>query len=489
MIDDIFDDEDEAAENAAELSEDEARNKRYEEEAAQKLTRGGGLDDDMPRLAKGKIVGTVAAAIVLLCGGGLAWAKTRAKDQVSEREVIRRDLKPAPVPEVFKKLGQSEPDDVYAAVDPKDPAFTTPITALPPEPVKHDEDYIIEHCPAEYTPAECVALEAAKMKAEGDPQGRGPKYMGSSYAANAGKKGSHVVNADWEDEGLAPMTYYPGANAARQPSLTAVAPPADVPMSLPAQGGLQLPPNLRQALEHAAQQQGAQDGDDVKEAFAARPGVLDAEDDERELAECELTAGTVIHVANLTAINTDIPGKSSVTAQVTQTIYCGSDNQHVAIPQGSTFTASANARVAYGDNRIQLCMEQLRRPPSRAKPNGSILTTKCWGAADITGMLGWDGDVDNHWPEVIAAVTLSAVLSMGTSATAGNQEGFAPTIAQRAANQAGTQLNQAGQRIVQRDLARKPTITRNMLQSGTVIVTENKPIAPWRARKAKGRAW
>jgi len=134
-------------------------------------------------------------------------------------------------------------------------------------------------------------------------------------------------------------------------------------------------------------------------------------------------------------------------------------------------------------------MEQLRRPPSAGKPNGSVLPVKCWAAADITGMVGWAGEVDNHWDKLIAGVALSTFLSLGTTSVAGNQEGFAPTIAQRAASNAGTQMNQAGQKIVQRDLQRKPTITRAMLQSGTVVVTENKPMQPWKARKAKRRAW
>lgn len=482
MTDELFDDPDDEQSEPKELSESEERERRYEAEAATKLTNVGGLNEPLTKIDKHKILATVAGVVLLAVGGGVAWAKTRAAEPRSEREVIRRDSKPLPTPEWAKGASKApvEPDE-YDKVDPKDPAFTTPITA---QPAKTQEE-IEDTCPAEMTIDECVRREQARMTAEGDPKGKGPKYMGSTYAANPQTKA--VKGADWEVEDLAPMGYFGGTKSTRQPSLTSVVPQPDVPMSLPSQG-LQLPPNLKQALEHAAQGQSS-DPDDVKEEFASRPGTLDSEDDERELAECELTAGTVIHVANLSAINTDVPAKSAVTACVTQTVYCGPDNQHVAVPPGSCFTASANARVSYGDERIQLCMEQLKRPPSRSKPNGSVTPVKCWAAADITGMIGWDGEVDNHWDKLIAGVALSTFLSLGTTSAAGSQEGFAPTIAQKAAGQAGQQLNQAGQRIVQRDLARKPTITRKMLQSGTVVVTENKPIQPWVARKARRRTW
>lgn len=487
MSDYTFDDEDD--DEKPEPSEEEARAARFAEDGDRKLTHGGGLDDEPPRLSKRLIVGT-ALTIVLALGGGVVWAaKTRGSSQVSERETLRRlDDKPMPVPEVFRNVQDApqpepEPDDEYSKVDPNDPAFTTPITAPQPEPT-YDE----MTCPAEYTPSECVELEKRRLAGTPINKVERPRYGTSAAATHARYLANERPGSDYEDEGLAPMGYYglqkPSGAAYATPS--APTPATDAVMTASTAPGLQLPGNLAKALEQAAQQSD-RDGDDVKERFAANAQTLDAEGMERELAECELTAGTVIHVANLTAINTDIPAKSSVTAQVTQAVYCGSDEQHVAIPQGSTFTASANSRVSYGDSRIQLCMEQLKRPPSRDKPRGSVLPVQCWAAADITGMIGWDGDVDNHWSQLITGITLSALLSTGTTATAGNQEGFAPTIAQRAASQAGMQFNQAGSRIVQRDLQRKPTIVRSMLQSGTVIVTQNQPVTPWRPRKARRR--
>jgi type IV secretion system protein VirB10 len=256
----------------------------------------------------------------------------------------------------------------------------------------------------------------------------------------------------------------------------------------------QIPQGLGEALAKAAQAQGGgeQDGDAIKANFAANSGGnLDSLETERDLGDCELVAGTPISAANIMALNTDVPAKAAIKIAITQTVYCGGQRQHIALPPGSEFTASANARVTYGDNRIQVCADQLRRPPSAGHPNGTLMPIKgCWVAAEIDGTPGWDADVDNHWGQLIAGVALSTVLSLGTSASTGSTEGFAPTIAQGAARQAGSQMNQAGQRIVQRDLMRKPTLTRDMLKHALVIVTTNQPLTPWVAEKVvRLRRW
>ena len=496
MTNPLFDDEDQdevTEKPAGELSEDEARERRYADDAAKKLKNVGALDEPMTRVRRNAAIGAFVAIVVAL-GGGVVWAaKTRGSEMQAERDILKKPVQPGKIPEgfAFDKPAPVpapeplQPDD-YDNIDPSIGA--TPVTQMKPLgemdcPAEMTAAECAEiQCPAEYTPSQCIEHEKQRLIRKGDPYGAKSHH---SYAANVGKE---TKGSDWEDEGmLAPMGYYGVKH--QQPTLTASAAPEMAPMGVPSQAAMSLPPNLKQALEKAAQGSGPRDPDDVKEEFASRPGTLDSEDEERELGMCELTAGQVIHVSNLTAINTDVPAKSSVTAKVGQTVYCGSDNQYVAIPQGSTFTASANARVSYGDERIQLCMEQLRKPPSRDKPNGSMTPVKCWAAADITGMVGWTGEVDNHWDKLIAGVALSTFLSLGTTSVAGNQEGFAPTIAQRAASQAGMQMNQAGQRIVQRDLARKPTITRKMQQSGTVVITTNQQMQPWKALKAMRRGW
>jgi type IV secretion system protein VirB10 len=130
-------------------------------------------------------------------------------------------------------------------------------------------------------------------------------------------------------------------------------------------------------------------------------------------------------------------------------------------------------------------MKQLERPASATSKNGSRKQLGCFVVADIQGAAGIEADVDNHWGAVIGGSLLSAVLSIGASSSMGNQEGFAPTIAQNAAHGAGTSINQAGQRIVSRELMRKPTLTTKILEGVTVMFTKNLQLEPWRPRSSK----
>jgi type IV secretory pathway VirB10-like protein len=242
-----------------------------------------------------------------------------------------------------------------------------------------------------------------------------------------------------------------------------------------------------QKLLAAAQNGGESSGDadDRKEQFQNRQGIETLGSDEDDLAECDLSAGTPIHGSVLVATNSDVPSGNTVTIQVSKTVYCGADHQYVAIPQGSTFTGEVNSRVGYGDERAQLCMKQLQRPPSAGHPTGSRKKFGCMIVADIQGAAGMQADVDNHWGQLIAGSLLSAVLSIGATVPAGNQTGFAPTVAQNAARGAGTSINQAGQRIVNRELQRKPTLTTEMLENVNVMFTENMELEPWLPRRRR----
>jgi len=457
------------------------------------------LAEHTPRLSQRRVA-MLALAAAGLVGGGIAYSATRAKATGAPRTVERRESRAYEAPAHLRNLGMSaeapaprptEPCNGTVGDDgvcyPPDDQLPKAVLTAAAQPLPADP------CPG-CTPAQAIALEQARMKAAGDPDGRGKAYMGQHAANTGSSSGGARGRRDEESQGdatLAPIGISIGTAKTAQESTTVGATSGSVGLGMPMMpltppGGMQLPPGLKDAIEAAQGGQG--DPDKTKEDFAAKSLQLDSENVPRELGECELTAGDVIHVANLTAINTDVPARATITASVTETVYCGADRQHVAIPAGARFTASANSRVAYGDDRIQVCMDQLRFPPSVDMPNGSIVATDCWAAADVSGMIGWTGEVDNDWPQLLGGIALSTLFSLGTSASAGNQEGWAPTVGQRAAAQAGGQLNAAGQRVTQRELQRKPTIVREALQSGAVIVTRNQPLRPWVGRKMHVKA-
>lgn len=479
-------DEDEAKLEPAETNEPS----RFE---SPKLLESQLADPNLRRVDRRKLVVAGGLVGLVLLGAGGVYASQRRGGTIVHATPRKELRKSAQVADYMRALddGQQKPAPAKPCAGviedgvcyPPDDQLDQSVLTATAQPAPTDDS---DPCPG-CTPAQAIALEEARMKAAGDPEGRGQQYMGAgkpTYATNP-KTGKAEVARGEEDEGdytrleLAPIVMRTPTSTASSPARAASPDELQMPMMpmTPPAGGVQVPAGIREALE-AAQNGGAGDPDRVKEDFAAKAPPLDSGNVPRELGECELTAGDVIHVSNLTAINTDVPARATITAMVSETVYCGASRQYVAIPAGARFTASANSRVAYGDSKIQVCMDQLRLPPSGAAPNGSVIATDCWAAADIGGMVGWDGEVDNHWPQTLASVALSALFSLGAASAAGNQEGWAPTLGQRAASQAGGQLHAAGQRVTQRELQRKPTIVRRSLQAGAVIVTRNQKMTP-----------
>jgi type IV secretion system protein VirB10 len=226
---------------------------------------------------------------------------------------------------------------------------------------------------------------------------------------------------------------------------------------------------------------GEQDGDSeaTKERFMANGGVETIRGGTEDVGECDRRAGTPVHGSIINATNSDLPSKNTITFKVNRVLRCGPNGEHVMLPQGSEFTLSLDQRVSYGQERQFLCATQLERPASAAHPRGDRKSFPCFPVADIQGRTGMQADVDNHWGSVITGSILSALLGIGPSMAAGEQTGFAPSIAQGMARNVGQNLNQAGQRVVQRELSRKPTLTTEMLEDVVVFFSSNLQMDPW----------
>lgn len=318
---------------------------------------------------------------------------------------------------------------------------------------------------------------------EAYPEGyvtQGEHYEPRNYHARIGKRDSD--DADSSDEADLPPMAEPKKKAEMSSAegLTPPSLPLGQTMQVPSGAGVPQVGQLAAALA-------GESGDDKQEAFMGRSGIETLGSDEEQMSECDVSAGRPVVGNLLVATNSDVPSGNTVTFSVTKAVYCGADRQHVAIPQGSTFVGEVNSRVGYGTTRQQLCMKQLERPASSASKNGSRKQLGCFVVADIQGAAGMEADVDNHWGAVIGGSLLTAVLGMGASASMGNQQGFAPTMAQNAAHGAGESINQAGQRIVSRELMRKPTLTTQILEGVTVMFTSNLQLEPWVPRSKKHR--
>lgn len=80
-------------------------------------------------------------------------------------------------------------------------------------------------------------------------------------------------------------------------------------------------------------------------------------------------------------------------------------------------------------------------------------------AADATGAAGLSDQVDTHLPVLARAIGLSTLISIGGSAAQNSlARGSDNLVLQDGAGGVATQASQTGQRLVERDLQRSPTL-------------------------------
>ena len=77
---------------------------------------------------------------------------------------------------------------------------------------------------------------------------------------------------------------------------------------------------------------------------------------------------------------------------------------------------------------------------------------------DLAGFAGLKDKVNNHLLKLAGAVLLSTFLNVGATYAAGDVEGYNPDVEQEIAGDVAAGINQAGQKIVERQLSVSPTI-------------------------------
>lgn len=180
-------------------------------------------------------------------------------------------------------------------------------------------------------------------------------------------------------------------------------------------------------------------------------------------------AGSVIPAALITGIRSDLPGQ--ITAQVTQNVYDSPTGRILLIPQGSRLIGEYDSEIVAGQNRVLLAWDRLILPGGR-----SIRLDRQPGA-DASGMAGLEDKVDNHWERMFRAALVSSLLGVGRELVLGGDSALVRAL--RYGVQDGT--NEAGRRVVERELSVPPTITVRPGFALRVIVTRDlllEPVAP-----------
>lgn len=182
----------------------------------------------------------------------------------------------------------------------------------------------------------------------------------------------------------------------------------------------------------------------------------------------QVMAGTIIPASLITGLNSDLPG--TIIAQVTQPVYDTVTGSHVLIPQGARLIGRYDSRVSFGQERALVVWDRI------LFPNGASLQIEALPGADRQGFSGLSDRVDNHWGRIFTAAGLATLLGIGTELAFDDEDdGLARAV--RDGFQDST--NQAGQRIVDRNLNIQPTLRVRPGWPLRVIVTRDLILRPY----------
>lgn len=193
--------------------------------------------------------------------------------------------------------------------------------------------------------------------------------------------------------------------------------------------------------------------------------IYNAQSIEDPVSPYQVMAGTLIPASLITGINSDLPG--TIIAQVTQPVYDTVSGRHLLIPQGSRLLGRYQSEVSFGQDRALVIWDRL------IFPNGSSIQISAPGA-DIQGYAGLSDRTDHHWDRVFVAAGLATILGIGAELGSNNDDEIARAIR----DGAGQSFNQAGQRVVDRNLNIQPTIRIRPGWPVRVIVTRDLILRP-----------
>lgn len=193
----------------------------------------------------------------------------------------------------------------------------------------------------------------------------------------------------------------------------------------------------------------------AKDAFIARASASSptyaASLPQPPLSPFEVKAGTVIPAALITGLNSDLPGLAI--AQVTEPVFDHRTGRVVLIPQGARLIGRYDSQVGYGQDRVLLVWTRLVWPSGRSMDLAGMT------GADATGQAGLSDQVDTHLPVLARAIGLSTLISIGGAAAQNSRaRGDDKLVLQDSAGGLAAQASQTGQRLVERDLQRSPTL-------------------------------
>ena len=195
------------------------------------------------------------------------------------------------------------------------------------------------------------------------------------------------------------------------------------------------------------------------------------------IGKYELKTGSFIPAVLVTAINSDLPG--DVIAQVRENVYDYRTGKNILIPMGTKIIGKYDSSITYGQNRVLLIWQRL------VFPNGSTLVLDNMQGVDLLGNAGLKGKTNNHFWKLMRSVLLSSAINIAS----GSLEGLNVNIetGSRSRVNIGTGVSDAaqnirsiGERIIEKDLNRQPTIEIKRGKKFNIFVSKDIILSPYR---------
>ena len=184
-----------------------------------------------------------------------------------------------------------------------------------------------------------------------------------------------------------------------------------------------------------------------------------------------MAAGSIIPAALITGLSSDLPGQ--VIAQVTEDVFDSLSGTARLIPQGARLIGTYDDNVGYGGTRALVVWTRLIMPDGRSMDLDRLI------GADAAGQSGLTGKVDHHWGAMLKAGLLSTMLGLGAAVTELGEKG---EIVNAIRDSAGQTIGRAGDRIVEKQLGVKPTVTVQPGARVRVLVSRDLLLEPWPGR-------
>lgn len=182
----------------------------------------------------------------------------------------------------------------------------------------------------------------------------------------------------------------------------------------------------------------------------------------------QVMAGTVIPASLITGLNSDLPG--TIIAQVTQPVYDTVSGDYLLVPQGARLIGRYDSQVSFGQERALIVWDRV------LFPNGASIEIDALPGADQSGYAGLKDKVDNHWGRVFVAAGLASLLGIGTELAINDND---DSLVRAVRDGFQDTANQAGQRIVDRNLNIQPTLKVRPGWPLRVIVTRDLVLRPY----------